>query len=229
MIAPAPVLRRRSGSTRAPMALLERHRERGVEGQRAEREADDARGRLPPAAARQLVERGDQEPQCRRREHGGRHELAGRRRRRHEHGRGREDQQQAERVAGRAGRPGERHEPDREPGAREDRHAGAGHDVAGQEAEDRRHELERNDERDDDHPERVALGGLDPAELQAAQQQRSPGERQESERQGIRDRPQRDAREGFGRGSRSPASGTAFTTPPPAPAGRLPSCGCAPT
>jgi hypothetical protein len=45
------------------MALLERHRKRGVGGQRTERDADDARGRLPRVAARQLVQRRDQEPE----------------------------------------------------------------------------------------------------------------------------------------------------------------------
>ena len=67
-------------------------------------------------------------------------------------------------------------------------------------------ELERNDERDEDHPERVALGRLDPAELQAAQEQRAPRQRQESERERIRDRSERDARAGVGR-DRSMTSG----------------------
>ena len=141
------------------LGILERHRERGVDGERAEDESDDAGDGLPAVAGGQLVEAGGREAQRGGGENGGRDELAGRRGAGgDEHRDGGEQQEQAESVAGGAGLAGQRHEADRQPGAAQDPHAGPGHDVAGEEAQDGGDELERDDERDEDERDLRAVG-----------------------------------------------------------------------
>jgi hypothetical protein len=66
--------------------------------------------------------------------------------------------------------------------------------VAREEGDDRRDELEREDEADQHHPDLVLLVQRNPADRRARQQQHPDPEREEAERQAAADRAKHDAR-----------------------------------
>ena len=83
-----------------------------------------------------------------------------------QHREARDEEEEPESVARRAGLAGKRDERCRRPDAAQETHTGRGHAVTGEESEERRRELQRDGEGEDAEGDLSSLGRFDPSELE---------------------------------------------------------------